>query len=136
MIGLLYIAAIFVTFILVATLIYQARLFRHRGVSRDAFIGEFRGRQVPDAIPGVVYDYYKESALWKRFGVSPGDRYEDLFSAEPDDISDDARELVRRLGMHMPIEAVLREWQTPIRTLADIVEWLNWVLERQQDQEP
>jgi hypothetical protein len=130
--GLLYVLAAFVLFVALATFVYQTRLLRHKGVSRVAFVEEFRSLAIPDVIPGAVYDYYKSSALWKKFSVSPQDRYEDYFSSAPEDITDDAKELVRRLGLAMPIESVLREWARPIETLGDMVQWLNWVRQHQQ----
>jgi hypothetical protein len=130
-IGILYILLFFAGLIVAATAIYQLRLLRHKGISREAFIQEFLKLEIPETIPAAVYDFYKSSALWKGFSVSSQDRFEDLFSAAPEDIADDAGELLRRLGLAMPIEPVLVQWNAPLRTLDDMVRWLNWIRQHQ-----
>jgi hypothetical protein len=71
MIGFLYILIGFAAFIAVATIVGEWRLSRHHGLSRDAFIGEFRPYGIPDEIPAVVYDYYRKGMLFKGFGIAP-----------------------------------------------------------------
>jgi hypothetical protein len=112
-------------------LLQQHNAGRNHGEHAEFFIQEFRGLEIPDAIPAAVYDYYKSSAVSKRFSVSPQDKLEDLFSAVPEDVTDDARALVCKLEMQLPIEPLLREWRNPIRTLADMVRWLDWVRQHQ-----
>jgi hypothetical protein len=42
---------------------------------------------------------------------------------------------VRKLGMELPIEPVLREWEKPLETLRDMVLWLNWIRQHQSAQQ-
>lgn len=131
MIALLYTLAIFVAVLVLATVIAQVRLGRHRGLPRDEFIREFRKADMPADIAGAVYDQYKSLAKSKSFSVNPDDSYAEVFKMIHDDIDEDAEYLVKKLGMEMPIEAVLREWPSEIRTLRDMVAWLNWIREHQ-----
>ena len=48
-----------------------------------------------------------------------------------EDIDYDLEELVEKLGMEMPIEPILREWPTEVKTLRDMALWLEWVRQRQ-----
>jgi hypothetical protein len=129
--GLLYIFGGFIVLILGGIIAYQLRLFRHRGVSREDFIKEFRKRDLPEAIPAAVYDYYRSSAMWKGFKVSPDDAYAKVFREEHEDIDDDAEQLVKQLGMHMPPEYVRRQWEKRLETLRDMVLWLDWIRQHQ-----
>lgn len=109
----------------------QLRLARHRGVSRESFIEEFRKDSVPPEIPGAVYDHYRSLCRFKGFSVAPDDAFDRVFHQVHDDVDDDAEELAKKLNIDLPIEAVLRECPTPLRTLRDMVLWLNWVRQRQ-----
>jgi hypothetical protein len=131
--GFLYIVAAFLAFIVITTVISELGLSRHRGVSREAFIAEFTKLDVPETISAAVYDYYKSRVIWKAFTVSPNDTLAKLFSDYPEDLEDDAHELVRRAGMQMPNERVLCEWGKPFKTLGDMVLWLEWVRQHQQE---
>jgi hypothetical protein len=104
---------------------------KHRGVSREQFVSAFSGLDVPTEIPGAVHDYYKRMVLFKNFGVAPDDTYEELHKGD-EDIDDDGRFLVKKLGMELPIQPVLEEWGKPLRTLRDMVLWLNWVRQHQE----
>ena len=124
---MLYLLGSFVLLIGIATGFYQWRLSRHRGMSRDEFVQRFRDLDIPDVIPAAVYDYYKSSAISGRFGLSPDDRYADLFSAESEDIEDDARELTKKLGFIVAVGPCLETWGKPFNTLCDMVLWLDSV---------
>ncbi len=128
---LLYIFGAGIALVFIATIVHQLRLHRHRGVSREDFVKEFRKLEIPDTIPAAVCDYYKSLAVSKRFTISPDDTYSDLFSDELEDIDDDAEHLVQKLGMQLPAESVLREWEKPLKTLRDMVLWLNWIHQHQ-----
>ena|ERR1700688_29258 len=132
MVGFLYILAAFVVFIVAATLVFQWRMRKHRGVPREEFIATFTDAAIPTEISAAVYDYYKRSVIFKNFSVAPDDSYEHVFHKGHDDIDDDAQHLVRQLGMELPIEPVLRQWEKPIETLRDMVFWLNWVRQHQE----
>lgn len=108
----------------------QIRLARHRGISREAFIDEFRKENIPPEIPAAVYDHYRFVSRAKTFGVVPDDSFDKVFRECHEDIDDDAEELARKLNIELPIEMVLKEWPTPLQTLRDMVLWLNWVRTR------
>src|SRR5712692_7215763 len=76
--------------------LYQSRLRRHRGLSREEFIETFHDLGIPETIPGAVYDRYKSFAIWKDFSVSPSDRYKEVFRERPEDIGEDAEELINQ----------------------------------------
>lgn len=109
----------------------QIRLAHHRGISREAFIDAFRKERVPAEIPAAVYDYYRSICRARGFSVAPDDSFDDVFRQSHEDIDEDAEELARKLNMELPIEMILREWPTPLRTLRDMVLWLNWVRQHQ-----
>lgn len=108
----------------------EVRLSRHRGVSRDLFIEESVKHGVPEKIPAAVYDYYKSSVVSRNFSVAPDDLFDKVFGESGEDVDDDASELVRTLKIDLPAEMILRKWPTPIKTLRDMVLWLDWI--RQQ----
>lgn len=124
---MLYIIVGFLFLIIVSTGTYQWKLSRHRGLSRQEFINAFEGMDIPDAIPSLVYDYYKSAAISKHFGVSPDDQFTELFSDIKEDIEEDARELTEKLGLAVPVERNLQKWDKPLATLRDMVLWLDWV---------
>jgi hypothetical protein len=132
MIGFLYILAGFVVFAVVATIVSQWRMRKHRGVSREEFIAAFADAAIPTEIPAAVYDYYKTRVMFKKFTVAPDDSFDKTFHMIHDDVADEAEHLVRKLGMELPIEPALREWEKPIATLRDMVLWLNWVRQHQE----
>jgi hypothetical protein len=125
MVGFLHILAAFVVFMVAATLVFQWRMIKHRGVPREGFIATFADAAVPTEISAVVYDYYKKSVISKNFSVAPDDSCEHVFHKGQDDIDDDVQHLVQKLGTELPIEPVLREWEKPIETWRDMVLWLN-----------
>jgi len=90
-------------------------------------VAEFQREDISPAIPGAVYDYYKSLVWSRKFTLSPDDSYDTVFRQAHEDIDDDAEELVRQLGMEMPMEPVLREWRSPLRSLRDMVHWLHFV---------
>jgi hypothetical protein len=128
--GLLYLIVGVVAAIATWSFADQLRLARRRGISRAAFIDEFRKAGVPDEIPAAVYDHYRSLSRAKKFSVAPDDSFDRVFRECHEDVDDDAEELARKLKIELPIEMILREWPAPLRTLRDMVLWLNWV--RQQ----
>jgi hypothetical protein len=149
MMGFLYILIGFGAFIVVTTIVWHWRMRRHRGVPRDAFIGEFRPYGIPDEIPAVVYDYYRKGMLFKGFGIAPEDSYEHVLSELEEDVDGDALLLVEKLGLKLPPPEIVRAWRTrvsggapslsldpalwthPIRTVRDMVLWLDFVRQHQ-----
>ena len=134
MVGFLYILAAFVIFTVAATIVFQWRMRKHRGVSREEFIAAFADAAIPTDIPAAVYDFYKKRVMFKRFTVAPDDSFDKTFHMIHDDVDDEGARLVRKLGMELPIEPVLREWKKPVETLRDMVLWLNWIRQHQSTQ--
>lgn len=154
MAGILYIIAAFMIFIAIATFISHWRLRKHHGVPREEFIRAFVDANVPDEIPAAVYDFYKRGALFKEFGVAPDDSYELVLEEGEEEIEDDARFLMKELGLKPPSEEVRAQWSErmlasrrksfdpppldsgrwmqPIQTVRDMVLWLNWIHEHQE----
>jgi len=106
-------------------LVAQRRLGKHRGVSRDQFVGAFTETDVGSEIPSAVYDYYKSSVISEEFSVAPDDDYEQVLSKGDEDIDDDARFLIKKLGLRMPADYSSARAEARIRTLRDMVVWLN-----------
>jgi hypothetical protein len=142
MIGLLYIFGAFLLFIGVLYL-DQLKLWRLRrerqghGFTREHFVDAFRPLGVPDAVSATVFDYYTSRGVWKGFPLSPDDAYSQVLYDDPQDIEDDARTLVERLGIQFLPEYVRREYgDKPIKTLRDMVLWLDWMRQRQPGGRP
>jgi len=100
-------------------------------MSRQSFIDEFAACDVPAAIPAAVYDHYTSLSVSKNFSVAPDDSLRTVFGIVGEDVDDDAEDLVKTLGMELPIESVLCEWETPVETLRDMVLWLDWIRQQQ-----
>jgi hypothetical protein len=123
----LFAAVIGAAILLCALTVEQLRLRRHRGVSRAEFVRSFDVAGIPEVIPGTVYDYYKSAAISSTFGISPDDTYEEALRKGDEEIDSDARFLLKQLGLKMPPEEILVQWDSRIRTVRDMVLWLNWV---------
>jgi hypothetical protein len=119
-------AALGSAILLCAITIEQLRLRRHRGGTRDEFIRCFDGSGIPYAIPETVYDYYKSCALSRKFGIVPDDAYEETLRKGEEEIDSDARFLLDQLGLRMPPNEILVERNARLRTLRDMVIWLDW----------
>lgn len=156
---MLYILGATLIFIIITIAVSQIRLRKHKGVSREAFILAFREANVPAKIPAVVYDYYKRRARWKQFTVAPEDSYEDVFHEGDEEIADDERDLVKKLGIRppaqplleelrmqwrtrtrathpqLPIQPVQEQWGRQIKSLRDMVLWLDWIHRHQEPRE-
>jgi len=104
---------------------------KYPGVPRDEFIRTFTDLNVPIAISAAVHDYYKSGILSKTFGVAPDYSYEDVLHEGTEEIDDDAQLLVKRLGLTLPPTKIREQWTKEIKTVRDMVLWLNWVNEHQ-----
>ena len=120
-------AALGAAILLCALTVEQLRLRRHSGASRDEFVRSFDGTGIPDEISATVYDYYKSAALSPKFGILPDDTYEETLRKGDEDIDGDARFLLGQLGLKMPPQETLVQRDMKIRTLRDMVAWLDWV---------
>ena len=133
MAGLLFVILGFAVFLTILTLVFQWRMRHHQGVSREEFVREFEGSGVPPVIPTTVYDYYKRSVIFRGFGVGPADRLESVFHRGEKDVDDDAQFLMKRLGFRKPLRSATPCFDKPIQTLRDMVLWLDWVRQHQND---
>lgn len=124
--GVIVVAAIATAFT-----IHQRRLGRHRGVPREEFIGSFA--EVPQDITAVVYDYYQGQVISKNFSIAPDDEFEHVLSAGDEEIDDDTEALMKTLGLRRPPDYAMARSETRIRTIGDMVRWLNWVRTHQPD---
>jgi hypothetical protein len=86
---------------------------------------------VPPEISAAVYDHYVSLFVSRCFNVAPDDTFRGLFRQAHEDADDDAEDLVKALDLELPMESVLRQWETPVETLRDMVLWLNWIRQRQ-----
>lgn len=125
--GLITAAMIMAVVIAIAWITGQLKMRGHRGVSRAQFLAAFADTPIPHEIPAAVYDYYKAEVVFKEYSVSPDDDYDNTLSKGDEDIDDDARLLLKRLGFKVPPEYASARAEFPIRTLRDMVHWLNWV---------
>ena len=126
-----------VAFVTVAVFVYLAAMNRHRlrrrtGKSKSEFVQAFSERAVPDSIAVAVYDYYSLVAFGDRVAIAPDDSFEDLRVGQ-EDLDDDLQRLVERLGLELPSSVVLKDSPFPIRTIRDVVLWLNWVKTHEPD---
>ncbi len=115
-----------------ATVAYQIRLRRRRGLSREEFIAAFpSGGEGLEKTAAAVYGYYSSLAVRRRYAVSPEDGYEKVLRAGPEEIRDDAAELLKELRLKMPSEAEQAQDLSTITTIRGMVSWLHWASQHQ-----
>jgi RHS repeat-associated protein len=136
--GLLYVFGAFLLFIAVWVVVDQVRLSRLRhqrqakGFSQAQFVEAFRQLGVPDNIPAAVYLYYVSQKAWKNFPFSPDDKYSSVLHDDPWELEDDGRALAEELGILFLPEYIRQGWgDKPIKTLRDMVLWLDWMRQNQ-----
>jgi hypothetical protein len=108
----------------------NAKLRRRRGPSRDEFIAAFQNENIPEKISAAVYDRCTRFAS-RGYAPSPDDTYDGVLRMLHEDVDDEAELLVKELRLVLPAESVLREWPSPVRTIRDMVLWLDWVRQHQ-----
>jgi hypothetical protein len=92
----------------------------------------FREIGIPENIPVAVYDYYGSQAAYKGFSFLPHDEYSKVLCDDPDDLDEDALAVLKRLGMVLLPEYILKQrGDEPIKTLRDMILWLDWVRQHQ-----
>jgi hypothetical protein len=135
---LLYIFAAIMLLVALLTIASNWRLPRIRrdrkgnGFTSEQFVEAFRPIKIPDDIPAAAYDNYRSRRGWEDFPFLPGDEYSKVLYDDPDDLDEDALALIKRLGKAMLPEYILRErGDKPIKTLRDMVMWLDWVRQYQ-----
>ena len=127
----LVVVPISVAVIAVIALLGQRRQGKHRGVPREEFIAAFKDTSAPVEIPATVYDYYKGQVISKEYSVSPDDDYESVLSKGDEDIDDDAVFLMKKLGLKRPSGFSEARSEARIKTLRDMVRWLDWIRQHQ-----
>jgi len=145
-----------IVFVSVALTVGQLTFRKHRGISREEFIKAFSQTEVPAEIPATVYDFYTKRVVFQHFSIAPDDSYREALHECEEDIEDDARFLLQKLGLKPPSLEVHQQWSEqvlstraksqsvptflldstkllqPIQTVRDMVLWLNWVRQHQQ----
>lgn len=139
--------------IAIATLVFDVRRRKHRGVSREEFVRAFAQTGTP-AIPEAVYNFYTRSWFFGNLTIAPDDSLERLFNEGEQDVEDDALLLMKKLGLKPPSEEARLRWNeeirasrgrpsdaprfstdsnppSPIQTVRDMVLWLDWVRQHQ-----
>ena len=114
-----------------AFVIYQRRLGRHRGVTRERFIAAFADVNEHMEIAATVYEHYTSQVIANEFSVSPDDELDAVFSMGDEDIDDDIVFLMRKLELHRPPGFVEARAETSIKTVRDVVSWLDWIRRHQ-----
>lgn len=136
-------------FFAIAMIFGQLGLRKHRGISREEFVKAFSNDGVALDIPATVYDFYKRGVVFKNFSIAPDDTYEDVLHKCDEDIDDDARFLMKKLGLKAPGLEAREQWierslssrayslsmpqfrgdssklLQPIQTIRDMVLWLD-----------
>ena len=80
---------------------------------------------------GVVYDYYKGQVISKEYSVAPDDDFEAVLSKGDEDIDDDAVFMIKKLGLKKPSGFSEARAEVRIKTLRDMVLWLEWIRQHQ-----
>jgi hypothetical protein len=101
-------------------------LRRHAGWRRDDFIANFSSASIAPAVSGAVYDHFQQMGIWRKFTPAPFDRLDTTYKMIDEDATDNLAEILRSLGLEMPDSAAIREWESPVETLSDVVVWVNW----------
>ena len=129
--NIILLIGLFAAGILAASAVHQKRLVKARGIPREEFVRALASEGIPGQISGAVYDYYQRESSTASFQVSPDFSLTTVFRRSHEDVDDDVREILGTLGLQLPPEAVLRQWPNPLSTVRDVVNWVNWVKERQ-----
>lgn len=90
----------------------------------------FQEESVPESLVRAVYRYYEAVALGDGVGISPDDDFESLQVGQ-EDLDDDLQRLLAKLELEMPSSKSLGDSLYPLRTIRDVVRWLEWVRQHQ-----
>ena len=100
-------------------------------MSRDEFVAQFQSTGVATAIAAAVYDQFQKLGTWKGFMPNPVDTLEKTYKTADEDVEENLKEILQRLGFEMPHSDILQEWDGPLETLSDVVRWVDWVRTKQ-----
>jgi hypothetical protein len=67
----------------------------------------------------------------EEFSVAPDDEYGAVLSKGDEDIDDDVAFLMKKLGLRQPSGFSVARAETRIKTLRDMVRWLDWIRQHQ-----
>jgi len=129
--NIILLIGLFAAGILAASAVHQKRLVKASGIPREEFIEALANEGIPAEISGAVYDITNANRRQLRFQVSPDFSLTTVFRKSHDDVDDDVRQILGTLNLQLPPEAILRHWPNPLSTVRDVVDWVNWVKERQ-----
>lgn len=127
----LVVVPISVVVIAIITFLDQRRQGKHRGVPREEFIAAFAETAASVEISATVYDYYKGQVISKEYSVAPDDDFEAVLSKGDEDIDDDAVFMIKKLGLKKPSGFSEARAEVRIKTLRDMVLWLEWIRQHQ-----
>lgn len=119
MLGILLVAVV------AGALLYreERRMTHRQGASREEFVSALGPRGVGPEIAERVFEYYCGFGCLHPAAIQPFDRRKDLFRGDGDDIADDVRLILGRLGYPTPTDREMHEaWMKlgSVETLADI----------------
>ena len=110
----------------------EKRLEGFPGLTREEFAAHFSDRGVPPLVSTTVYDTFKEKVKSKNFKPSPEMSIEQVFEQLGEDTDDDARHILKVLGIPKPTDEKLESWPGEgVRTVSDMVVWTDWVRRNQ-----
>jgi len=112
-------------------LLYLHNLKQHKGSTRAEFIEHFGTSEATPEISGVVYDHFQKLGVWQGFQPKWSDTLECTYKAVDEDVDDNLKEILQQLGYEMPHSGTLSEWVSPLKTLEDVVQFINWVRTKQ-----
>jgi len=78
-----------------------------------------------------VYDQFQKLGTWRNFMPSPADSLEGTYKTVDEDVEENLKEILQRLGLEMPHSGILQEWDGALETLSDVVRWVDWVRAKQ-----
>lgn len=107
--------------------LHLRRLKRHYGLSRSEFVEHFRSRTVAPEIAEAVYNHFQKVGVWKDFRPGPSDTLEGTYKIVDEDVEDAISDIVRTLGYEMPHSGILKDWESPLSTLEEVVGFVDWV---------
>lgn len=107
------------------------RLKNHVGMTRDEFVAQFQLLGIGSLIAVAVYDQFQKLGTLKGFMPSPTDSLEGTYKTVDEDVEENLKEILQRLGLEMPHSGILQEWNKPLETLSDVVRWVDWVRTKQ-----
>ena len=90
--------------------LHLKRLKNHVGVTRADFVAHFQSTGIGSQIAVAVYDQFQKIGAWKGFMPSPTDSLERTYKTVDEDVEENLKEILQRLGLEMPHSGILREW--------------------------